>query len=73
MLELEEAHLYTNSKKPEAPFIIPGVKAIAGTEINLLGSDEKLTWKQEGNDIIIENLPAELPCKYAWVFKIKCK
>ncbi len=73
VLELEEAHMYTNSIKPETPFIIPGVNAIEGTEITLLGSNEILTWKQDGKDIIIENLPAELPCEYAWTFKIKCK
>jgi alpha-L-fucosidase len=71
VLEMEEAHLYEDSKIPEAPFTIPGVEALEGSEIIILGSDEPLPWKQKGDNLIIEELPEQLPCDHAWAFKIK--
>jgi len=39
------------------------------SDVQLLGPDRKLKWSQDGNALKIE-LPAEQPCKYAFVFKI---
>jgi len=58
------------SKKPKAPYKIPGVTALQGSEIIMLGSNTVLPWKQKGKNIIIEKLPQRLPCDHAWTFKI---
>jgi hypothetical protein len=39
------------------------------SDVQLLGAGQKLKWSQDGNALKIE-LPAEKPCKYAFVFKI---
>jgi hypothetical protein len=44
---------------------------LEGSEIIILGSDEPLPWKQKGDNLIIEELPEQLPCDHAWAFKIK--
>ncbi len=64
---------YGDSKKPQAPFTIPGVKAVEGSDIIMLGDNKPLKWQQKDNDIIIEELPKKLPCDYAWSFKIQVK
>jgi len=73
VLEMEEAHKYKKSKEPKAPFTIRGVHATEGSDIVMLGSDEKLPWRQKGNNLVIEKLPRSLPCDHAWVFKIQIK
>lgn len=73
LLEMEQADEYGTSMIPQIPFKIPGVTPVSGSEIKMLGSNEKLIWRQEGNDLIIEKLPETLPCDYAWTFKIQCK
>ena len=62
---------YPNSKPPQAPYLIPGVKPVGGSKVTLLGSDESLPWRQQGDDVVIEKLPEPLPGDYAWSFKIK--
>jgi hypothetical protein len=37
----------------------------------MLGSIKNLPWHQEGDDLVIEEMPDELPCDYAWSFKIQ--
>jgi hypothetical protein len=37
----------------------------------MLGSDKKLSWHQEGDDLVIEEIPDQLPGDYAWSFKIQ--
>jgi len=71
VLELEEAHLYSPSIMPKVPYLIPNVQAKAGSEIVLLGCDEKIVWKQVGKNIVIEKLPDDLPCEHAWSFRIE--
>jgi len=39
------------------------------SDVQLLGASQKLKWSQDGNALKIE-LPAEQPCKHAFVFKI---
>jgi alpha-L-fucosidase len=39
------------------------------SDVQLLGAAQKLKWSQDGSALRIE-LPAEQPCKYAFVFKI---
>ena len=39
------------------------------SDVQLLGSAQKLKWSQDGTGLTIE-LPSEMPCKYAFVFKI---
>ncbi|MDX1700871.1 MAG: alpha-L-fucosidase [Melioribacteraceae bacterium] len=63
-------------EKPELPYKIPHVLAHEGSEIKMLGSDKSLKWRQiydddDSGEIIIEELPEELPGDYAWSFKIK--
>jgi alpha-L-fucosidase len=62
---------YKDSASPSAPLTIHGVTAIKGSEIRLLGSDKGLTWHQEANDLVIDELPDQLPGDYAWSFKIQ--
>jgi len=62
---------YEDSKKPTAPYTLPGVKPAKGSEIVMLGSNKKLPWKIEGNNLVIMELPDPLPCEHAWSFKIK--
>ncbi|MHC4790599.1 MAG: alpha-L-fucosidase [Planctomycetota bacterium] len=62
---------YKDSEPPSAPYTIPGVKPTKGSEIRMLGSSKKLPWHQEGENVIIEELPEPLPCDYAWSFKIQ--
>ena len=38
-------------------------------QIELLGSDAKLSWTQD-DDALIIMLPAEKPCQHAWAFKL---
>ena len=54
-------------------FVIPGLKLSRGSKIQMLGSFQKIRWHQDGNDIIIDNLPEPIPCDYAWSFKISKK
>jgi alpha-L-fucosidase len=61
------------STPPKAPFVIPGVKPIQGSEIFLLGHTESLLWHQEGENVVIERIPDPLPCDYAWSFKIQVR
>ncbi len=71
VLEMEDADKYTASKQPTAPFIIPGVKPIDGSEVSMLGIEEPLPWHMERGDLVIEKIPDQLPCEHAWSFKIK--
>jgi alpha-L-fucosidase len=64
---------YGDSKLPEAPVTLPGVKPVKDSKITMLGSSKDLPWHQEGDDLVIEALPKKLPCDYAWSFKIKVK
>ncbi len=64
---------YEESAPPSLPIIIPELTPIEGSVIKMLGSDEELSWRMDGNDLVIEELPDELPCDHAWSFKIKVK
>jgi hypothetical protein len=64
---------YGDSEVPEAPYIIPGVKPVSGSTIQMLGSELNLKWHQEGENLVIEELPDPLPCDHAWSFKIQVK
>ena len=68
---MEDADIYPESTRPRAPFVIPGIKPVENTEIQMLGSDKNLSWHMDGNNLIIEELPEPLPCEYAWSFKIQ--
>jgi alpha-L-fucosidase len=58
-------------EKPKAPHVIPGVKPVKDSAVTMLGSSKNLPWHQEGNDLVIEEIPDPLPCDYAWSFKIQ--
>ena len=62
---------YDESTKPTAPYTLPGVKPVNGSKIRMLGSSKNLPWHQEGENLIIKELPEPLPCDHAWSFKIK--
>jgi len=64
---------YDDSTPPSVPIIIPNVTPVKGSEIKMLGSEIDLTWHMDGDDLVIDELPDELPCEYAWSFKIKVK
>ena len=64
---------YPNSKPPQVPYVIPDVKPVDGSKIFMLGSDKSLAWHVEGDDLVIDEMPAELPCDYAWCFKIRVR
>jgi alpha-L-fucosidase len=62
---------YKDSTPPATPLTIPGVKPIKDSDITMLGSDKILSWHQEGDDLVIEEIPDQLPGDYAWSFKIQ--
>ncbi|MEL6824185.1 MAG: hypothetical protein AAFP70_20700, partial [Calditrichota bacterium] len=64
---------YPESTAPTAPYTIPGVRPITNSEIKMLGSDQALPWRQEGNDLVIEAFPNPLPVEHAWSFQIPIK
>ena len=64
---------YPNSVPPKLPYVIPDVKPADGSEIIMLGSDKSLAWHMDGDNLVIDDLPEELPCDYAWSFKIKIR
>ena len=47
-------------------------KGITFDSVELVGSSEKLTWKQEP-DVLNVKLPASAPCSYAYVLKLAMK
>ena len=58
---------------PEGPVEIPGLGLRRDMEVHMLGVDKKIEWKRSGQRIIIEVpvlSPAEIPCRYAYVFRI---
>ena len=48
---------------------LKAVSPKSGSQIFLFGNDQPLVWAQQGNDIKI-TLPAMLPGKYAYVFRM---
>ncbi|MEM8618948.1 MAG: alpha-L-fucosidase [Actinomycetota bacterium] len=62
---------YEPSTPPTGPYRLPGVTPVAGSEITMLGSDQPLPWRIDGNDLVIEQLPQQLPGDHAWTFKIQ--
>jgi alpha-L-fucosidase len=73
IMEMEEADLYTESITPDAPFMIPGLKPVEGSEVVMLGTEEALPWHMEGEDLVIEKIPDPLPCEHAWSFRVRYK
>jgi alpha-L-fucosidase len=56
IMEVEEAEFYTESIKPKAPYKIPGLKPVKGSEILMLGNEEALPWHMEDDNLVIEKL-----------------
>lgn len=60
-------------KWPKETLVIRNMRATENTIVTLLGSDLKIEFEQKEKDLILHvpNLtPDELPCKYAYTFKI---
>lgn len=57
---------------PGSTLLVQNLKPVKGSPIYLLGHNAKLSWKQIGNDIVIQ-LPDQKPCDYAYSFKIDLK
>ncbi len=58
--------------KPEGQLVLESITPAKGSKIELLGSNVSLSWKEEGEKLIIShstNLPDNL--NYAWVYKIE--
>jgi len=60
-------------EEPSVPLIIEDLRAVPGSEIKMLGCDRRLDWHQQGDNLVIEEIPEPLPCDYAWCFKIQVK
>ena len=71
VLEMEEADEYTPGISPEAPFVIPDVNPVEGSDVFMLGIEKALAWHTEGDNLVIDEIPDPLPCEYAWAFKIQ--
>jgi alpha-L-fucosidase len=55
---------------PEQPVQVEGFKAVS---VSMLGLDDPVKWKIEGDKTIIQPpliTPARVPCRYAYVFKL---
>lgn len=57
---------------PGASVLLQNIKPVKGSDIYLLGSSDKLKWKQVGNDVLIQT-PKDKPCDYAYSFKVQLK
>jgi len=44
---------------------------VQGSTIRMLGSNKKLSWHQDGDNVVIDEIPKPLPGNYAWSFKIQ--
>ncbi len=65
-------YLYAIDREtPKKPEVIPGVTPVPGSTIQMLGSDQDLAWHQDGENLVIDELPDPLPCDYSWVFRIR--
>jgi alpha-L-fucosidase len=65
-------YLYAIELKAAAPGeVIPGLRLSPGATIQMLGDAKNLPWHQDGENVVIDQMPDKLPCDYAWSFKIK--
>jgi alpha-L-fucosidase len=58
---------------PKERFVVKEVSTSVNTAVSLLGHDKPLKWKANDGDVVIDVpllSPDELPCEYAYVFKI---
>lgn len=61
-------------QKPGATIRLNNTLANPGSEITFLGSDQKLNWKREGEQLVIDipiELRLNLPGDFAWVLRIE--
>jgi len=58
-------------ERPGVPEVIGGVTAKPGSVVRMQGSDKELSWRQDGSNLVIDELPDPLPCDHAWIFRIK--
>ena len=59
---------------PKEKILVENLNLPSGSEVILLGSDDtKLEWKNQDDNLLIQvplKTQEELPCQFAWVFKI---
>ncbi len=55
---------------PQASVTIPGVRPKPGAKIRMVGVDRDLTWRQDGERLVIDTPAATPPCKYAYSYRI---
>jgi alpha-L-fucosidase len=64
------------TKGPERQLKVKSVRATQGSQIRMVGVQEPLKWRQEG-DMLVVDIPPEVaehpPCKQAFVFKIQVR
>jgi alpha-L-fucosidase len=56
------------------PFRVKGVKGVKS--VRMLGSDCAIAWRHEGGELVIvppRFTPAEIPCEWAWTYRIEQK
>jgi alpha-L-fucosidase len=64
---------YDESAPPSVPIVIPNFSPLEGSVIRMLGSEEQLAWHMDDEDLVIDELPEQLPCDHAWTFKIRIR
>jgi alpha-L-fucosidase len=68
-------HAYVISLKwPSRQLAVRSIQAAQGSQVSMLGVPELLSWRQEGESMVID-LPAEIaehkPCEQAFAFKVR--
>ncbi len=59
---------------PGDELVVRDVKPAADVKVSMLGRNEPLSWRGEGERMVIDLSPIgrnELPCKWAWTFRIE--
>jgi len=57
---------------PEEELRLPSLAGKAVSSVELLGSSDTVTWKQDARGVVIQP-PSKRPCRYAYTFKISLK
>lgn len=59
---------------PEQPVVIDGLKPTSKTTVTMLGLNKQVEWRVKDSKVVIQPpsiTPAQAPCQYAYVFKLR--